>query len=112
VCFKKKVYNLQTKKMPHSVVPAGTNRHTAMRLVYKGKYHKTRGGLTKANISKKRVGTAIVNGKRKTVFKYVSKKKVSQGKRLQREFPYRENSKFMRHKGKFASKKKSRRSRR
>lgn len=74
------------------VVPPGTNTHTAMRWVYKGKYKKTRGGVTKSGITRKYLGKDK-DGRRR--YRYISKKKQRQGKRLQRQYPYRSNEAFL-----------------
>lgn len=80
-----------------SVVPKGTNRHLAMRWVYKGKYERTQGGLTKKDIVRQSIGKDKETGKMK--FRYVSKRKVKQGEKLQRQHPWKENEKFVEYKG-------------
>ena len=69
--------------------PAGISSGRAKRLVYDGKYHHTHGGLTKGDIVLNKHGKAV------------SRRKMLAGKRLQRENPWKQNSKFTKHIGKF-----------
>ena len=64
------------------IVPKGISNARARRLVYKGKYLKTRGGLMKDDLVKNSSG------------RVVSKKKQEQGQKLQQQFPWQEQKKF------------------
>lgn len=77
-------------------VPRGVSQGRAKYYVYTGVYEKTRGGLTRDKLMKNKYG------------KIVSKKKHAAGKSLQRDNPWRSNSKFLKHKGKIGEKRRSR----
>lgn len=70
------------RKKP-TYVRKGISPGRAKRLVYDGHYKKTRGGLTREDITLNKYGKAV------------SKKKLAQGKRLQRRYPYESNDEFM-----------------
>jgi hypothetical protein len=65
------------------IVPKGISNARARRLVYNGKYLKTRGGLMKDDLVKNSSG------------RVVSKKKQEQGQKLQQQFPWQEQKKFV-----------------
>lgn len=67
--------------------PVGTRSAQARRMVFNGKYHKTRGGLTKADLVENKYG------------QIVSRLKSQAGKSLQRKNPWKKNSKFMKYAG-------------
>jgi len=69
-------------------VPRGISQGRAKRLVYDGVYRKTRGGLTKSDLTENKYG------------KVVSIRKVKAGKALQRANPFKKNKKFMKYAGK------------
>ena len=93
---KRRSKSSRRSKLLGKVVPPNTNRHTAMRLVYQGKYEKTRGGLRKKDITRKYIGVGP-DGKRQ--YRYISKRKQRIGQRLQRAYPYQDNAKFVRNIG-------------
>jgi hypothetical protein len=68
--------------------PKGISQGRAKRLVYDGVYKKTRGGLTKSDLTENKYG------------KVVSIRKSKAGKSLQRRHPYKKNKDFMKYAGK------------
>lgn len=69
-------------------VPRGISQGRAKRLVYDGVYKKTRGGLSKTDLTENKHG------------KVVSIRKMKAGKALQRANPFKKNKKFMEYAGK------------
>lgn len=68
--------------------PKGISQGRAKRLVYDGVYEKTRGGLSKEDLTENKYG------------KVVSIRKLKAGKSLQRRHPFKKNKDFMKYAGK------------
>jgi hypothetical protein len=68
--------------------PKGISQGRAKRLVYDGVYQKTRGGLSKKDLTENKYG------------KVVSLRKLKAGKSLQRRHPFKKNKDFMKYAGK------------
>ena len=68
--------------------PKGISQGRAKRLVYDGVYQKTRGGLSKKDLTENKYG------------KVVSIRKSKAGRSLQRRHPFKKNKEFMKYAGK------------
>lgn len=85
----KKSRSRSRSKSRKVVVPRGVSRGHALRLVYDGVYQKTRGGLTKSDITLDKYGKAV------------SKKKQAIGRKLQKK--YGQSDEFLKYKGRVRS---------